>query len=191
MGGGPGGGGSGGRVERKRAKNFLRFRRTFVVNAEIVLREAYVVVLVLGAPGSRQGGLLLVDHGVEHLEVVDALPGSRPGRLHNGPFVAAGGHHCHIHTGTAPFRVRSPSPPSRAPPARPLAQRACLGCGRGRGAHARMHCAGADAGFFFFRFLVSRIGRRGDDRGESGGFEKRGFGLILTRVWGNGQMKTA
>lgn len=73
------------------------YPRTFVVNAEIVLRQAYVAVLVLGAPGARQRRLLLVHHRVEQLQPVHrlALPRIRFPRLHNTPFIAGGGHHCH------------------------------------------------------------------------------------------------
>lgn len=48
-------------------------RCTFVVHAKIVLAEADVVVLVLGAPRARQRGLVLVDHRVEQLETIDRL----------------------------------------------------------------------------------------------------------------------
>lgn len=41
---------------------------TFVVDAQVALREADVVVLVLGAPGARQRRLLLVDGRVEAAE---------------------------------------------------------------------------------------------------------------------------
>lgn len=73
------------------------YPRTFVVNAEIVLRQANVAVLVLGAPGARQRRLLLVHHRVEQLQPIHglALPRIRFPRLHNTPFIAGGGHHCH------------------------------------------------------------------------------------------------
>lgn len=41
---------------------------TFVVDAEVTLGEADVVVLVLGAPGARQRRLVLVDRGVQALQ---------------------------------------------------------------------------------------------------------------------------
>ena len=41
---------------------------TFVVDAEVALGEADVVILVLGAPGTRQRRLLLVDRGVQALQ---------------------------------------------------------------------------------------------------------------------------
>lgn len=41
---------------------------TFVVDAEVALGEADVVVLVLGAPGARQRRLVLVDSRVQALQ---------------------------------------------------------------------------------------------------------------------------
>lgn len=75
----------------------MDYLRTFVVNAEIVLRQAYVGVLVFGAPGTRQRCLFLVHHRIEQLQPVHrlALPRIRSLRLHNTPFIAGGGHHCH------------------------------------------------------------------------------------------------
>lgn len=73
------------------------YPRTFVVNAKIVLRQADVAVLVLGAPGARQRRLLFVHHRIEQLQPVHGLvlPRIRFPRLHNTPFIAGGGHHCH------------------------------------------------------------------------------------------------
>lgn len=75
----------------------MGFAVTFVVNAEIVLRQANVAVLVLGAPGARQRRLLLVHHRIKQLQPIHglALPRIRFPRLHNTPFIAGGGHHCH------------------------------------------------------------------------------------------------
>lgn len=43
------------------------------MDAQVALREADVVVLVLGAPGARQRRLLLVDGGVEAAEALAQL----------------------------------------------------------------------------------------------------------------------
>lgn len=80
-----------------RRSRTMDYPRTFVVNAKIVLRQAYVGVLVFRAPGTRQRRLLLVHHRIEQLQPVHrlALPRIRSLRLHNTPFIAGGGHHCH------------------------------------------------------------------------------------------------
>lgn len=46
----------------------IRQTDTFVVDAEVALGEADVVVLVLGAPGARQRRLVLVDRRVQALQ---------------------------------------------------------------------------------------------------------------------------
>lgn len=79
------------------ARAYTGYPRTFVVNAKIILRQAYVVVLVPRAPGARQRRLLLVHHRIEQLQPIHglALPRIPSPRFHNTPFIAGGGHHCH------------------------------------------------------------------------------------------------
>lgn len=44
---------------------------TFVMDPQIILRESDVIVLVLGAPGSRKRSFFFVHHRIQHLETVD------------------------------------------------------------------------------------------------------------------------
>ena len=43
---------------------------TFVVDSQVILGEANKVVLVLGAPASRQRGIIFVDEWIELLETI-------------------------------------------------------------------------------------------------------------------------
>lgn len=58
-------------IERQlKIKTKVKLVRTFIMNFEIAMREAYVSVLVFRVPGTRQRCLLLVYFGVEPQKTV-------------------------------------------------------------------------------------------------------------------------
>lgn len=87
---------------------------TFIVHAEVVLRQSDVVVLVLGAPGARQRSLVFVHHRVQQLHPVH----ERALRIHHWPSIAQGGHLYFVMALDAGRDVsdRCLVPPATAPP---------------------------------------------------------------------------